>query len=109
VVTIDRYLGVGGFFFCLPGAFRLLSHWILKDPLWLKDDGASENEQLVAEISKAALKKLRQSGGSDRTWGKDYLRLAAEDFVKTCPPAELAKLQADDRFAPLLAAAMQRA
>ena len=112
VVTIDRYLGVGGFFFCLPGAFRLLSHWILKEPLWLKDDGASENEQLVAEISKAALKKLRQSGGtsgSDGTWGKDYLRLAAEDFVKTCPPAELAKLQADDRFAPLLAAAMQRA
>jgi hypothetical protein len=112
VVTIDRYLGVGGFFFCLPGAFRLLSHWILKEPLWLKDDGANENEQLVAEISKAALKKLRQTGttsGCDGTWGQDYLRLAADDFVKSCPHVDLAKLQADSRFALLLAAATQRA
>jgi len=112
VVTLDRYLGVGGFFFCLPGAFRLLSHWILKEPLWLKDDGAGENEQLVAEISETALTKLRQSGGpsgGDATWGQDFLRRAAEDFVKTCPPTDLAKLQADRRFAPLLAAAAQGA
>ena len=108
VVTIERYLGVGGFFFSLPGAFRLLSHWILKEPLWLKDDGAEENAQLVAEIAAAALKKTRHMGatsGSDRTWGQDYLRLAADDFISACPEAELTKLQTDNRFAPLLAAA----
>jgi hypothetical protein len=112
VVTIERYLGVGGFFFCLPGAFRLLSHWILKDPLWLQDDAAGENEQLVAEIARTALGKIRRSGaksGGGKAWGLDYLRLAADDFVKTCPQAELEKLQADSHFAPLLAAAAQRA
>ena len=88
VVTIERYLGVGGFFFCLPGAFRLLSHWILKEPLWLKDDGAGRERTAGRRDCGAALKKLHQmaaTSGGDGTWGQDYLRLAADDFVRPAP------------------------
>ena len=51
VVTLDSYIGVGGFFLALPNCLRLLSHWIVRAPLWSKRDLTGEHDNLVGEIA----------------------------------------------------------
>jgi hypothetical protein len=105
VVTIEPYLGVGGFFFCLPGAFRVLSHWLRNGPLWSKHDRAGRNAHLVDEIADVALKTMHQppvllDKGQD--WGRDCLGPAAERFLRSCTDADLGLLRATRGFSQLL-------
>ncbi len=102
VITLDSYIGVGGFFLALPNSLRLLSHWIARAPLWSKRDLTGEHDNLVGEIAdtisdfltalpRAPLRERRQ-------WGYDYLEPAAAAFIETCPAARLRSLWSDPRF-----------
>ena len=51
VITLESYIGVGGFFLALPNSLRLLSHWIVRAPLWSKYDLTGEHDNLVGEIA----------------------------------------------------------
>jgi hypothetical protein len=102
VITLEPYVGVGGFFVALPNCLRVLGHWISKGPLWSKGDSTGENDQLIGDISESVRRKiLNLRGGSisvQRKWGYDYLEQSAETFVSKCPSRDLQDLMRDDRF-----------
>jgi hypothetical protein len=102
VITIEPYVGVGGFFVALPNCLRLLGHWISKGPLWSKGDSIGENDELIGEICESVRKKiLHLRGGSksvQRKWGYDYLEQSAKMFISKCLTRDLRDLLRDDRF-----------
>lgn len=102
VITLERYIGVGGFFVALPNCLRLLAHWIIRGPLWSKRDASGERDELLGEIAcsvRDAILDLRDSSRSKREqWGYDYLEKSARAFIDSCPAQHLRLLQADPRF-----------
>jgi hypothetical protein len=102
VITIEPYIGVGGFFVALPNCLRVLSHWITRGPLWSKRDSTGHSDPLIGEIAQSvrdAVLKLRGASRSERLkWGYDYLEQSARFFIKTCPAAQLRMLLSDPRF-----------
>jgi hypothetical protein len=102
VITIEPYIGVGGFYLALPNCLRLLAHWIIRGPLWSKRDSTGETDGLVGEIAESvrdAVLNLRGASQSERQkWGYDYLEQSAIHFIRTCPPKQLSRLWADPRF-----------
>ena len=102
VVTLESYVGVGGFFIALPNCLRLLSHWIIHAPLWSKLDRTGAYDGLVGEIAgtiEDSLRRLpRASTTEQRRWGHDFARPAAAHFFATHPKGELRQLMADLRF-----------
>jgi hypothetical protein len=102
VITLEPYIGVGGFFLALPNCLRLLSHWISHAPLWSKGDLTGENDNLVAEIAETIRELLmelpRSSTRQRRQWGHDYLEPSAAHFIATCPARQLRLLWSDPRF-----------
>ena len=100
------YLGVSGFFLALPNCLRLLSHWIVRAPLWSKRDSD---------------RRARQSGGRDRQlrprsadgvaagadararqWGYDHLESSAAAFIEPAPPDSFAACGRTRAFAASL-------
>jgi hypothetical protein len=102
VITLDPYLGLGGFFVALPNSLRLLSHWITRGPLWSKRDSTGYRDELLGEIAESirdTVSRLRGASSEEREqWGYDYLERSAQHFMKTCPPAQFRVLWADPRF-----------
>ena len=102
VVTLESYVGVGGFFIALPNCLRLLSHWINHVPLWSKLDKTGALDGLVGEIAGTAEKSLyrlrRASSVQRRRWAYDYVGPAAAYFFATQSKSNLRRLQADARF-----------
>lgn len=102
VVTLEPYIGVGGFFIALPNCLRLLAHWIARGPLWSKRDLTGESDELIAEIARSvreAILRLRRASLKERRrWGYDYLEQSAEAFIRTCPASRLRLLWSDERF-----------
>lgn len=102
VVTLERYVGVGGFFIALPNCLRVMSHWVSRIPLWSKRDLLGERDGLLGEIAHSVRDKILSLRGGSRNerlrWGYDYLNRSAEHFIRTCPPAKLRMLQFDPRF-----------
>lgn len=105
VVTLERYIGVGGFFIALPNCLRLLAHWIVRGPLWSKQDSTGYRDDLLGEIAQSArdtVLHLRSAPAAERAqWGYDYLARSAETFIRTCPAARLRALRSDPRFRPV--------
>ncbi|MFI5017665.1 MAG: hypothetical protein ACHQHK_06945 [Dongiales bacterium] len=102
VVTLESYIGVGGFFLALPNCLRLLSHWIVRAPLWSKRDLTGEHDNLVGEIADSIcdlLSELRRASARERRqWGYDHLANSAAAFIAACPAGQLRSLWSDPRF-----------
>jgi hypothetical protein len=102
VVTLESYVGVGGFFIALPNCLRLLSHWIMHVPLWSKLDKTGAFDGLVDEIAgtaEDALHRLRRAPSAQRRrWAYDYVRPAAAYFLATQPKSNIRRLLSDSRF-----------
>jgi hypothetical protein len=102
VVTLEPYIGVGGFFIALPNCLRLMSHWILRGPLWSKRDETGLRDELLGEIAltvREAMLRLRgASYRKQRQWGYDFLEKSARHFVDTCSVTRLRTLWRDERF-----------
>jgi hypothetical protein len=102
VVTLESYVGVGGFFIALPNCLRLLSHWILHVPLWSKLDRNGAFDCLVDEIAGTVEESLRRlkraSSVQRRRWAYDYVGPAAAYFIDTRTKGELRRLLSDARF-----------
>ena len=102
VITLERYVGVGGFYIALPNCLRLLAHWINRVPLWSKRDIAGRNDELLGDIAKTVrdtIVELRGASPEDRqTLGYDYLEESARLFIATCSSSQLRLLWSDPRF-----------
>jgi hypothetical protein len=101
VITLEPYVGVGGFFIALPNCLRLLSHWIVHGPLWSKADATGQNDFLITEIADSIrdlILKLRESPEEHARWGYDYLEQSAQHFIRTCPAGQLRRLWSDPHF-----------
>jgi hypothetical protein len=102
VITLEPYVGVGGFFIALPNCLRLLGHWLNRGPLWSKKDATGRNDQLVGDIAQATrqtILALRGAGRGDRLrWGYDHLERSAEEFIARCPTDCFQALWSDPRF-----------
>ena len=102
VITLEPYVGVGGFYIALPNCLRLLAHWINRVPLWSKRDATGRNDELIGDIAKSvreAILELRDATPERRqTLGYDYLEESAKSFLKTCSSARLRFLWSDPRF-----------
>jgi len=102
VITLEPYIGVGGFFVALPNSLRLLAHWILRGPLWSKRDATGHRDELLGEIAdsvRSTIVALREGRQSERErWGYDHLPAAAAHLVARCTAGELRLLWSDPRF-----------
>jgi hypothetical protein len=102
VITLERYIGVGGFFLALPNCLRMLSHWITRAPLWCKGDASGRYDHLLDEIAALVRQSVRRIGrasaAEQRRWGYDFLEASARDFMATCPRSRLRMLWQDPRF-----------
>src|SRR5262249_25931294 len=101
-ITLEPYIGVGGFFIALPNCLRLLAHWITRGPLWSKRDRAGERDELLGEIAqtvRGAIIRLRESSLSQREqWGYDYLERRGKAFMDAGNADHIRKLRSDPRF-----------
>jgi len=102
VITLEPYVGVGGFFIALPNCLRLLGHWLSHGPLWSKKDMTGRNDRVLGDIAQATrqtILALESAGRGDRLrWGYDHLGCSAEQFIAASPPDRFQALWSDPRF-----------
>ncbi len=102
VITLKRYVGIGGFFVALPNSLRVMEHWVSRVPLWSKRDRHGERDGLLDDIAEAIRDKIATldhgSQRERRRWGYDYLERSAEHFIQTRSSAKLQELWSDPRF-----------
>jgi hypothetical protein len=102
VITLKRYVGIGGFFIALPNCLRVMEHWVSRVPLWSKRDVHGERDGLLDDIAAAISDKIAMLGhGSERErqrWGYDYLERSAKHFLETRSPETVQDLWLDPRF-----------
>ena len=102
VITLERYIGVGGFYIALPNCLRLMNHWITRGPLWLKRDRTGALNGLLGDIAQSihdTILDLRDAPRNEREkFGYDYLDESAKAFIETCPKDRLSALYSDQRF-----------
>jgi hypothetical protein len=102
VITLKRYVGIGGFFIALPNCLRVMEHWVTRVPLWSKRDVHGERDGLLDDIAEAIRDKiegLRDGPKSERRrWGYDYIERSAQHFIETHSPETLLDLMSDPRF-----------
>lgn len=102
VVTLGRYIGVGGFYISLPNCLRLMAHWILHIPLWSKRDAAGEFDFLLSDIAETVTKTILEAPSKPQSerelLGFDYLKISAQHFIETCSAKQMRQLWVDPRF-----------
>jgi hypothetical protein len=102
VITLEHYVGVGGFYVSLPNCLSLIADWIYRGPLWSKLDKNSRNAMLIGDISLAAQKtilSLRDSSSAvGEALGYDFLELSAQNVIRCMPRSQMAMLWSDPRF-----------
>jgi len=78
VITLEPYIGIGGFHVTLPGYLRSLRRWILYDTLDIKQ------ENLLDKINTTLIKKIHQvqekASGFKEHWGLRYVQKAIDDW-----------------------------
>lgn len=78
VITLEPYIGIGGFHVTLPGYLRSLRRWILYDTLNIKQ------ENLLDKINTALINKVRHVQKSARGlrehWGLSSVQKAIRDW-----------------------------
>lgn len=102
VVTLERYIGVGGFFIALPNCLRLLAHWLIHGPLWSKRDAIGERDHLLSELAETIRETILSMPAASplerEMLAHDFLSMSAQHFIETCPPDHLKQLWDDPRF-----------
>jgi hypothetical protein len=102
VITLERYVGVGGFYIALPNCLRLLAYWINRVPLWSKRDATGRNDELIGDIAKTVrdtILQLRDAAPEDRRkLGCDFLEESARLLLANCSPTQFRFLWSDPRF-----------
>jgi hypothetical protein len=103
VITLEPYIGIGGFHVTLPGYLRSLKRWILYDTLDVNQ------KDLLAKINKAILEKVVEvQKGSRRLqehWGLGYLQKAVHDWEMNERPSTKSSLMKHPAFATFIAGA----
>lgn len=102
VITLEPYIGVGSFFVSPPNCLRLLAHWLIHAPLWIKGDRDDEYAAVIGDIAESVrdiiLASRSGSAGDRARWGLDYLQASAERFLATRSRSEVRALLRDSRF-----------
>jgi hypothetical protein len=102
VITLEHYLGVGGFYVSLPNCLSLIGDWIYRGPLWSKLDKKSVKATLIGDISLAiqrTISRIRDcSSASREALGYDFLELSARKLIRRLPRNQMAMLWSDPRF-----------
>lgn len=102
VITLENYVGVGGFYVSLPNCLSLIADWIYRGPLWSKLDKKSRNAMLIGDISLAVqetILRLRDcSPAVSGALGYDFLNLSARNVIQRMPRSQMAMLWSDPRF-----------
>jgi hypothetical protein len=100
VITLEPYIGIGGFHVTLPGYLRNLKRWILYDTLDIHP------RDLLAKINQAILEKVVEvQKGSRRVqahWGLGHLQKAVHDWQMNEPPATKRRLMKHTAFATFI-------
>jgi hypothetical protein len=82
VITLDRYLGFGSFFFSLPNLLQTASRWTNLPPLWTLQKG---NDHLVGKILAAAFNQLRSlltaNSVTKDAWGLQYVPIGVDRWL----------------------------
>jgi len=106
VITLERYIGFGGFYVSLPNSLRSLSRWMSSGALWSSDLSNCQDDQLVVDISKYVNKRVgglaNKSGGSQQRLGYDFLPMALDSWRKTTPNSQQRSLKSSDHFSSYL-------
>jgi hypothetical protein len=80
VVTLEHYIGVGGFHVTLPGYLRSLKRWVLYDTLDINQ------KDLLDKINTAILQKIyrvkRGRRSVKKRWGLSYMEKAFNEWSK---------------------------
>ncbi|MCP4327941.1 MAG: hypothetical protein GY791_05820 [Alphaproteobacteria bacterium] len=96
VITLEKYLGVGGFYVSLPNCLRSLARWHIHSPLWLSPATRHRNRNVLADISTTAcdrVRRLRRSSDRAReNWGVEYLPISDNSFRREYGKDQIEKL-----------------
>ncbi|MEM9782400.1 MAG: hypothetical protein AAF899_07985 [Pseudomonadota bacterium] len=79
VITLEDYIGVGGFYIGLPNILHTLSRWLLKGSIWDEKCPPSTGGNRAEDICRTALAKLREveaSKDAARRWGRPHMAAA---------------------------------
>ncbi|RUX69950.1 hypothetical protein EN925_05635 [Mesorhizobium sp. M7A.F.Ca.US.006.04.2.1] len=102
VITLEHYVGVGGFYVSLPNCLSLIADWIYRGPLWSKLDRKSSKAMLIGDIALAVQKTILRLRDCDlaigQALGYDFLELAAQNVIRRLPQSQMAMLWSDPRF-----------
>lgn len=102
VITLENYVGVGGFYVSLPNCLSLIADWIYRGPLWSKLDKKSSKAMLIGDISSAVQKtilRLRDcSPAVGQALGYGFLNLSAQNVIRRLPRSQMAMVWSDPRF-----------
>lgn len=100
VVTLEPYIGVGGFHVAFPSYLRSLKRWILFDTLDINQNN------LLEKINTAILKKIEEVRQGPRDlkerWGLHHLEKGFNDWNKTEDPKTKGLLLKTPAFAALI-------
>lgn len=100
VITLEPYIGIGGFHVTLPGYLRSLKRWILYDTLDINP------KDLLAKINQAILEKVAEvqkgSPQLNEHWGLGYLQKAVHDWEMNERPATKRSLMKHPAFATFI-------
>ena len=103
VISLEHYIGIGGFHVALPSYIRSLKRWILYDTLDVNEKG------LLFKINEAVIEKLRELQNAAKClrerWGLSFLRLSIEEWKKNEKVEMKEQLLKHPAFAAFLEAA----
>lgn len=103
VITLEPYIGIGGFHVTLPGYVRSLKRWILYDTLNIRQ------ENLLDKINSALIKKIHQvqagAPGLREHWGLGYVQKAIDDWEANEKPKNKRILLRHPTFASFIKSA----
>ena len=108
VITLEKYIGVGGFFVAYPSLLQAFSRWVArqdyyhhKEPLYRERKGSD-----VADVIEASLLMSTEKQGLEATkneaqkqeWGINFLPLAITNWTASTKPKDKKRLKANPIF-----------
>lgn len=106
VITLEPYIGIGGFHVTLPGYLRSLRRWILHDTLNIKQDN------LLDKINAALINKIhhvqKRAHGLREHWGLSSVQKAIHDWETNEKPKTKRILLRHPTFAAFIESAQTR-
>ena len=105
VITLEKYLGVGGFFVSYPSMINTYTRWLgriddfdYSEPLYRRRNGnefADYIEFGVIDAARSIGKMISHRNDLRRRWGLDYIKLSLKNWKQNCNDRQL---QQDERI-----------